>query len=165
MRRLLPDFYRPQTEHPAGSAAAESLNSALRGLHEPDIIDAKRRCGANVSWTRFRRWRQVRDHRGRRALLGCAPSTTCGWPWAPCSRSVRKAPTGCRAEHPMAGHLDVYQWLTVLQEYLVLGADGPKYVTRLHHRRGGHPASATTTGSIRRRDPWARAGPAAPPSS
>ncbi len=23
-------------------------------------------------------------------------------------------------EHPMAGHLDVYQWLTVLQEYLVL---------------------------------------------
>ena len=22
--------------------------------------------------------------------------------------------------HPMAGHLDVYQWLTVLQEYLVL---------------------------------------------
>jgi hypothetical protein len=24
-------------------------------------------------------------------------------------------------EHPMAGHFDVYQWLTVLQEYLVLG--------------------------------------------
>ena len=24
------------------------------------------------------------------------------------------------AGHPMAGHLDVYQWLTVLQEYLVL---------------------------------------------
>jgi hypothetical protein len=24
-------------------------------------------------------------------------------------------------DHPMAGHFDVYQWLTVLQEYLVLG--------------------------------------------
>ncbi|WP_156448558.1 alpha/beta fold hydrolase, partial [Mycobacterium sp. NAZ190054] len=24
------------------------------------------------------------------------------------------------ADHPMAGHLDVYQWLTVLQEYLVI---------------------------------------------
>jgi uncharacterized protein DUF2017 len=24
-------------------------------------------------------------------------------------------------DHPMAGHLDVYQWLTVLQEYRVLG--------------------------------------------
>ncbi len=28
-------------------------------------------------------------------------------------------------DHPMAGHLDVYQWLTVLQEYLVLGMMGP----------------------------------------
>ena len=27
-------------------------------------------------------------------------------------------------EHPLAGHLDVYQWLTVLQEYLVLGLMG-----------------------------------------
>jgi Domain of unknown function (DUF2017) len=27
-------------------------------------------------------------------------------------------------EHPMAGHLDVYQWLTVLQEYLVLALMG-----------------------------------------
>ena len=27
-------------------------------------------------------------------------------------------------EHPMSGHLDVYHWLTVLQEYLVLGLMG-----------------------------------------
>ena len=27
-------------------------------------------------------------------------------------------------DHPLAAHLDVYQWLTVLQEYLVAGADG-----------------------------------------
>ena len=26
--------------------------------------------------------------------------------------------------HPMAAHLEVYQWLTVLQEYLVLGLMG-----------------------------------------
>ena len=32
MKRLLPDFFRPQTEHPAGSGTAESLNSALRSL-------------------------------------------------------------------------------------------------------------------------------------
>ena len=30
-------------------------------------------------------------------------------------------PDAAAADHPMAGHLDVYQWLTVLQEYLVLG--------------------------------------------
>jgi len=35
MRRLLPDFFRTHNDHPAGSAAAESLNSALRSLHEP----------------------------------------------------------------------------------------------------------------------------------
>jgi hypothetical protein len=28
------------------------------------------------------------------------------------------------ADHPMATHLEVYQWLTVLQEYLVLGLMG-----------------------------------------
>ena len=28
------------------------------------------------------------------------------------------------ADHPLAGHLDVYQWLTVLQEYLVLALMG-----------------------------------------
>jgi Domain of unknown function (DUF2017) len=27
-------------------------------------------------------------------------------------------------DHPMAPHLDVYQWLTVLQEYLVLALMG-----------------------------------------
>ena len=30
-------------------------------------------------------------------------------------------PEALPTDHPMAGHLDVYQWLTVLQEYLVLG--------------------------------------------
>ena len=41
MGRLLPDFFRPQTDHPAGSGTAESLNGALRSLHEPEIIDAE----------------------------------------------------------------------------------------------------------------------------
>ena len=52
--------------------------------------------------------------------------------WAAAVNDVRLAlgtmleisPTGPERlpdEHPMSGHLDVYQWLTVLQEYLVLG--------------------------------------------
>jgi hypothetical protein len=32
-----------------------------------------------------------------------------------------QGPDGMPPDHPMAGHYDVYQWLTVLQEYLVLG--------------------------------------------
>ena len=30
-----------------------------------------------------------------------------------------EGPERLAPDHPMAGHLDVYQWLTVLQEYLV----------------------------------------------
>src|SRR5262245_45315023 len=48
MKRLLPDFYRSHTDHPAGSGTAESLNSALRSLHEPEIIDAKRQAAQRV---------------------------------------------------------------------------------------------------------------------
>ena len=49
MKRLLPDFYRLQTDHPAGSGTVESLNNALRSLHEPEIIDANVR--HNGCWT------------------------------------------------------------------------------------------------------------------
>ena len=50
MRRLLPDFYRAPDDHPAGSGTAESLNGALRSLHEPAIIDAKRQA-CQCCWT------------------------------------------------------------------------------------------------------------------
>ena len=48
MKRLLPDFYKSQTDHPAGSGTAESLNGALRSLHEPTIIDAKRQAAQRL---------------------------------------------------------------------------------------------------------------------
>src|SRR4029079_7525045 len=48
MKRLLPNFYRSQRDHPAGSGTAESLNSALRSLHEPEIIEAKREAAQRV---------------------------------------------------------------------------------------------------------------------
>ena len=51
MSRLLPDFFRPQSEHPAGSATAESLNGALRSLHEPAIISAKREAAQRLLQT------------------------------------------------------------------------------------------------------------------
>jgi hypothetical protein len=35
-----------------------------------------------------------------------------------------EGPDRLPADHPLAGHLDVYQWLTVLQEFLVLGLMG-----------------------------------------
>ncbi len=123
MKRLLPDFYRPQTEHPAGSGTAESLNSALRGLHEPAIIEAKREAAQRLLDT-------IPDGGGKFELTEDDAEA-----WAAAVNDIRLAlgtmleigphgPEQLPAEHPMAGHVDVYQWLTVLQEYLVLGLMG-----------------------------------------
>ena len=120
MRRLLPDFYRPQHDHPAGSGTAESLNSALRSLHEPQIIDAKREAAQRLLKT-------LPVGGGRFELTEDDAHA-----WAAAVNDVRLAlgtmleigpdgPDRLPPEHPMAGHFDVYQWLTVLQEYLVLG--------------------------------------------
>ena len=120
MKRLLPDFYRAPTDHPAGSGTVESLNSALRSLHEPEIIDAKRQAAQRLLDT---------CPRGGGKFELSEPDAHA---WAAAVNDVRLAlgtmldvgPTGPDAlppSHPMAGHLDVYQWLTVLQEYLVLG--------------------------------------------
>jgi hypothetical protein len=123
MKRLLPNFYRAPNEHPAGSGTAESLNKALRSLHEPAIIDAKRHAGQRVLDT-------LPGGGGRFEL-----SEDDAHSWAAAVNDVRLAlgtmlevgpegPDELPAEHPMSGHLDVYQWLTVLQEYLVLGLMG-----------------------------------------
>ena len=120
MKRLLPDFYRSQTDHPAGSGTVESLNNALRSLHEPEIIDAKRQAAERLLDT-------VPQDGGKFEL-----SEDDAHAWAAAVNDVRLAlgtmleiapngPDQLPSDHPMAGHLDVYQWLTVLQEYLVLG--------------------------------------------
>jgi hypothetical protein len=121
--RLLPDFFRPQNDHPAGSAAAESLNSALRSLHEPDIIDAKRQAaqrlldtcpqgGGRIELTEDDANAWIASVNDVRLALGTMLDIGAGGPEA------------LPSDHPMAGHLDVYQWLTVLQEYLVLSLMG-----------------------------------------
>ncbi len=120
MKRLLPDFYRAQTDHPAGSGTIESLNNALRSLYEPDIIDAKRQAAQRLLDT-------VPEGGGKFEL-----NEDDAQAWAAAVNDVRLAlgtmldigpngPEQLPAGHPMSGHLDVYQWLTVLQEYLVLG--------------------------------------------
>ncbi len=123
MKRLLPDFYRQATQHPAGSGPAESLNSALRSLHEPEIIDAKREAAQRLLDT-------VPAGGGKFEL-----SEDDAQAWVSAVNDVRLAlgtmldigpdgPDKLPGDHPMAGHLDVYQWLTVLQEYLVLSLMG-----------------------------------------
>jgi hypothetical protein len=123
MKRLLPDFYRADSDHRAGQGTAESLNSALRSLHEPAIIDAKRKAAQRLLET-------MPEGGGKFELTEDDAIA-----WAAAVNDVRLAlgtmlevgpdgPDRLPADHPMAGHFDVYQWLTVLQEYLVLGLMG-----------------------------------------
>ena len=70
-----------------------------------------------------------------------------------------EGPERLPADHPLAVHFDVYQWLTVLQEYLVLALMGvPSDHRRRRHPR--RPLSPTGPGRVR----WAPAGPAVSPS-
>ena len=96
-----------------------SLNSALRSLHEPAILDAKREAAQRLLDT-------VPPGGGKFEL-----SEEDAHAWASAVNDVRLAlgtmldigaesPDRLPGDHPMAGHLDVYQWLTVLQEYLVI---------------------------------------------
>lgn len=123
MKRLLPDFYRSTVDHPTESGADESLNSALRGLHEPGIIDAKYQAAQRLLDT-------IPQGGGKFELTEDDAQA-----WASAVNDVRLAlgtmldigadgPDRLPEDHPMAGHLDVYQWLTVLQEYLVLSLIG-----------------------------------------
>lgn len=125
LRRLLPDFYRRPNDHPAGSGAAESLNAALRSMHEPEIIDAKRDAAHRVLAT-------VPDGGGRLELTENDANA-----WVAAVNDFRLAlgamleiepdgPDRLPADHPLAAHLDVYHWLTVLQEYLVLSLIGAR---------------------------------------
>lgn len=116
MRRLLPDFVKEQR----GDVAA---NGALRSLHEPQIIDAKIAAAqrlidtlpagggpVELSEDDANAWiAAVNDIRlALGTILGVGP----------------EGPERLPAGHPMTAHFEVYQWLTVLQEYLVLGLMG-----------------------------------------
>ncbi|GFG67438.1 hypothetical protein MKUB_49280 [Mycobacterium kubicae] len=119
LSRLLPDFYRPDEKDPLARDASETLNAALRSLHEPEIIDAKRVAAQQVLDT-------VPDNGGRFELTEEAANS-----WIAAVNDLRltlgvmldvgpQGPQRLPADHPLAAHFDVYQWLTVLQEYLVL---------------------------------------------
>ncbi|OBH65701.1 hypothetical protein A5685_19190 [Mycobacterium colombiense] len=119
LRRLLPDFYRHDDEDTAPPDEADSLNAALRSLHEPDIVNAKRVAAQRLLST-------IPEDGGRFELTEDDANS-----WVAAVNDIRltlgvmlevgpEGPERLPADHPLAVHFDVYQWLTVLQEYLVL---------------------------------------------
>jgi Domain of unknown function (DUF2017) len=122
LRRLLPDFSKPDDTAPD---VVDSLNAALRSLHEPDIIEAKRAAAQELLAT-------VPDDGGRFELTEDGANA-----WIAAVNDLRLAlgtmldiraggPDRLPDDHPLAPHLDVYQWLTFLQEYLVLALMGSR---------------------------------------
>ena len=131
LRRLLPDFHKPEgpedvdDQDPQAGDPPDSLNAALRSLHEPSIIDAKRVAAQQLLDT-------LPDHGGKLELTEDAAHA-----WTASVNDLRLAlgtmldikpdgPDRFPDDHPLAGHFDVYQWLTVLQEYLVLALMGSR---------------------------------------
>jgi hypothetical protein len=122
LQRLLPDFSKPDDADASSTGtpdSTESLNAALRSLHEPEIIESKRVAAQQLLDT-------VPETGGRFELTEEAANA-----WIAAVNDVRLAlgtmldirpdgPDRLPDDHPLAPHFDVYQWLTVLQEYLVL---------------------------------------------
>ena len=120
LRRLLPDFHKPEdADYELDPDASDSLNAALRSLREPEIIDAKRVAAQQLLDT-------LPENGGRFELTEEGANA-----WIAAVNDIRlslgvmldvgpEGPDRLPADHPLAAHLDVYQWLTVLQEYLVL---------------------------------------------
>jgi len=131
LRRLLPDFHNLEEpdgrdgEAPSAGDTSDGLNAALRSLHEPEIIEAKRLAAQQLLDT-------IPDNGGRFELTEGEANA-----WIAAVNDIRltlgvmldigpEGPERLPADHPLAVHFDVYQWLTVLQEYLVLALMGPR---------------------------------------
>jgi hypothetical protein len=116
LARLLPDFHRPEPGSPDADRA--ELNSALRGLHEPEIIEAKVAAGTVVL--------ETLPVQGGKIVL--TPEQADAWLTA--LNDVRLAlgtalgidadtPDHLDPADPRAPHLDVYHWLTWMQDSLL----------------------------------------------
>ncbi|ADG97979.1 Domain of unknown function DUF2017 [Segniliparus rotundus DSM 44985] len=118
LRRLLPDMCHPDDEG-TDSAEVRELNAAMRGLHEPEVLEAKEGAGrvfldslpehageVVLTLDEAKSWvaalNDLRLTLG--SILGVAPDTP------------ERLPPG----HPHAAQLGVYHWLTVLQESLLI---------------------------------------------
>lgn len=116
LARLLPDFHRRD----AGDDSVDTadMNGALRGLHEPEIIDEKVHAGSVILDT-------LPTSGGKIALT---PEQAEAWLMG--LNDVRLAlgttlgidadtPEVLEDGDPRAPHLDVYHWLTWMQDSLV----------------------------------------------
>jgi Domain of unknown function (DUF2017) len=120
LSRLLPDFYRLDT---GASDADANAAAALRSLHEPELVDLKtgvagvvlETCpasGGSIRLTAEQADAWVSALNDVRLALGTALDVT------------EDMPEDLPPDDPRGPHLGVYQWLTWVQESLVLALAG-----------------------------------------
>lgn len=116
LARLLPNFHRRDASEDGSDTA--DLNGALRGLHEPDIIDDKVRAGTIILDTLPKSGGKIvlNTEQAEAWLMGLndvrlALGTTLG--------IDADTPEVFDEGDPRAPHLDVYHWLTWMQDSLV----------------------------------------------
>ncbi|MVU75648.1 DUF2017 family protein [Nocardia sp. ET3-3] len=116
LARLLPDFHRPEPGSPDAERA--DLNSALRGLHEPEIIETKVAAGLVIL--------ETLPPQGGRIVI--TPEQADAWLTA--LNDVRLAlgtaleidadtPDHFSDDDPRGPSLEVYHWLTWMQDSLI----------------------------------------------
>lgn len=117
--RLLPDFHRPeQDDELLAETVNGDVNGALRSVHEPHILDAKRGAaqtlldslpdgGGDLILTEEQAGQWLTALNDVRLALGAMLGIT------------EDTPEELPYDHPQAGHLEVYRWLTLVQMLLV----------------------------------------------
>ncbi|MFD7842644.1 oxidative stress transcriptional regulator AosR [Nocardia sp. NPDC004340] len=116
LARLLPDFHRPEPGSPDAERA--DLNSALRSLHEPEIIESKVAAGRVVLDTL--------PPQGGRIVINPEQADA----WLTALNDVRLAlgtaldidadtPEHFPDDDPRGPSLEVYHWLTWMQDSLI----------------------------------------------
>ncbi|SDE12768.1 oxidative stress transcriptional regulator AosR [Rhodococcus tukisamuensis] len=118
LARLLPDFLKPDAAGGEEATPGANVNGALRSLHEPEIIDAKLAAGSVIL--------QTVPAEGGKVVLTPEQADA----WLAGLNDVRLAlgstlqidadtPDELDPDDPRAPHLDVYHWLTWMQDSLV----------------------------------------------
>ena len=134
LARLLPDFHRPEpgeAEDSDAAAVTRAHNSGMRMIHEPAIIDAKLSAAATVLRSLPSRGGTVSlNPEQAQAWMGCLNDVRLGLgallldAGSQGDEPATDIPEFVPEDDPRSAHLDVYHWLTFMQDSLCTALTG-----------------------------------------